>query len=332
MKNPKINEYGGYLPFETQLTNFNNDFFESESGTIIKLNCGRTCFYVAARSLKIKKLYLPYFTCIDTSQPFKDLGISISYYKLDSKLMPLNINLQKDEYILWTNYYGNATDEIILLIEKKYAGNLIADNCHAFFNPPLKNAVNCYSARKFIGVADGAYIITDLDIDFKINDLVHDKTSPYMEHLFKQGEDGINEGYQLSLLNEKRLEKNYSLMSITTERILRSIDYKKIKKIRAKNFSILHSLLKSLNNFPINSGAVNQMYYPFKCKDLHLREKLIQKKVYNPTWWRHVIDEVGPESIESELTLETVLLPIDQRYNATDMKKLSSIVKELIHL
>ena len=332
MENIKIKEYGGYLPFETQLTNFSNNYFESKSSTIIKLNCGRTCFYVAARSLKIKKVYLPYFTCIDTSQPFKDLGISISYYKLDSRLMPLDVNLQEEEYILWTNYYGNATDEMISLIEKKYAGYLIADNCHAFFNPPLKNAINCYSARKFIGVADGAYIVSDLDIDFKIDDLIHDKTSPYMEHLFKQGEDGINEGYSLSLLNEKRLEKNYSLMSITTDKILASIDYKKIKKIRTKNFSALHFFLESLNNFPVNIDAVNQMYYPFRCKDLHLREKLLQKKVYSPTWWRHVIDEVGPKSIESVLTLETVLLPIDQRYNVIDMKILSSIVKESIYL
>jgi len=183
----------------------------------------------------MSKIYLPYFTCIDTSQPFKDLGIQIVYYKLDDDLMPLNVRLNKGEYILWTNYYGNASDEMISLIEKRYSGQIIADNCHAFFSRPLKNAINCYSARKFIGVADGAYLISDLDIEFDIKDLKRDNTSPYMQHLFMQNEEGTNEGYELSLMNEKRLEKNYALMSVTTENILQLVDFNKIKQIR-KNF------------------------------------------------------------------------------------------------
>ena len=53
-----------------------------------------------------------------------------------------------------------------------------------------------------------------------------------MQFLFKQYEDGINEGYELSLINEKRLEKNYGLMSITTEKILKRVDFNKILKKR----------------------------------------------------------------------------------------------------
>ena len=135
----RLKEYGGYLPFETHLTNKNNLFFQSKVNKVAKLNCGRSSFYLAARSLKIKKIYIPYFTCIDTSQPFEDLGVPISFYRLDANLMPLDVDLKEDEYILWTNYYGNATEEMISFIENKYSGQIIADNCHAFFSPPLKN-------------------------------------------------------------------------------------------------------------------------------------------------------------------------------------------------
>ena len=322
----RLKEYGGYLPFETHLTNKNNLFFQSKVNKVAKLNCGRSSFYLAARSLKIKKIYIPYFTCIDTSQPFEDLGVPISFYRLDANLMPLDVDLKEDEYILWTNYYGNATEEMISFIENKYSGQIIADNCHAFFSPPLKNALNCYSARKFIGVADGAYLITDLDISLNTEGLVRDRSSHFMQFLFKQYEDGINEGYELSLINEKRLEKNYGLMSITTEKILKQVDYKKILKKRKENFLIIHSYLGSLNDFPVNPSLGTQMYYPFKCKDLFLREKLIKEKVYSPTWWRHVVNEVGEGSIEAEFALETVLLPIDQRYSIKDMRVLSDLL------
>ena len=101
-------------------------------------------------------------------------------------------------------------------------------------------------------------------------------------------------------------------MSITSEKILSSVDYKKIKDIRKNNLSVIHSYLGDLNDFPVNIDVALQMYYPFKCKDRQLRDKLINKKIYNPTWWRHVIDELGEKSVESEYALETVLLPVDR--------------------
>ena len=325
-------EYGGYLPFENFVSNDNRHYFDKYEQNVTMLNCGRSCFYVAARSIEIKKIYVPYFTCVETAQPFKDLGISVEFYRLDSDLLPKDVNLKTGEYILWTNYYGNASEEIISLIENKYEGQLIVDNCHTFYCRPLKKALNCYSARKFIGVSDGAYLVSDLVSNFNINDLERDNSYPFMQHLFKQGEDGTNEGYALNLENEKRLEKNYGLISITSEKILSSVDYKKIKDIRKNNLSVIHSYLGDLNDFPVNIDVALQMYYPFKCKDRQLRDKLINKKIYNPTWWRHVIDELGEESVESEYALETVLLPVDQRYGEDDMKILGDTTKNLIEI
>ena len=153
-----------------------------------------------------------------------------------------------------------------------------------------------------------------------------------MQHLFQQNEIGTNDGYISSLQNEKRLEKNYGLMSKTTEKILDMVDFETILEIRKKNFLTLHSCLENLNEFPVNSEVMTQMYYPFKCKDRMLREKLIKEKIYSPTWWRHVIDILGEDSFEASLALETVLLPIDQRYTPNDMKLLSNFINKLVKL
>ncbi len=330
MQNYNNKEYGGYLPIESFLTDRNSHYFEYEDKATVLLNCGRACFYVAARSIEIEKIYIPYFNCKETAQPFKDLKIPYSYYFLNKDLLPDNIILQKNEYILWTNYYGNASDKVISLISDKYGGQLIVDNCHAFFCPPLKNAFNCYSARKFIGVSDGAYLTTDLKINFNTEDLEKDISSPYMEHLFKQNEKGTNYAYQLSLNNEKRLEGSYKLMSVTSEKILSQVNYNEIKKIRNQNFYIMHSCLSKFNSFPINVDSKTHMYYPFKCKDLNLREKLLKNKVYSPIWWRHVGDFAGEKSIENQFSLETILLPIDQRYKKKDIEIISDLVLRLI--
>tara|TARA_B100000900_G_scaffold148488_1_gene125997 strand:- start:75 stop:1076 length:1002 start_codon:yes stop_codon:yes gene_type:complete len=325
----RLNEYGGYLPIETFFSNENVHFFSSADKSVAKLNCGRSCFYVAARSAKIKKVYVPYFTCIDTSQPFKDLGIQVSPYKLDKNLMPQNLKLADGEFLLWTNYYGNASDDMISFVENEYGGQLIVDNCHAFFCRPLKDAFNCYTARKFIGVSDGAYLVSNFETKLNTDGLKQDKTYPYMQHLFKQNEEGTNEGYELSLENEKRLEKNYGLMSKTTENILKLVDYQSIKLKREKNFLTLHSCLSDFNEFPVNERIGTQMHYPFKCKDRLLKDKLLKERVYSPTLWRHVVDQVGEESTEAEYALETTLLPVDQRYSKFDMKFLGDLVKKL---
>ena len=39
----------------------------------------------------IKKIYLPFFTCPETEDPFKKLNIKIDYYYLDDELTPKNL-------------------------------------------------------------------------------------------------------------------------------------------------------------------------------------------------------------------------------------------------
>ena len=113
---PKVTEkeYGGYLPLEIPFNrspyySCNNNF------SVLPLNSGRSAFYYAALSAQIRKIYLPLFNCINTASPFEKLGIEIKYYKLDNDLLPKDIDLKNNEFLLWTNYYGNASSNDIPL-------------------------------------------------------------------------------------------------------------------------------------------------------------------------------------------------------------------------
>ena len=322
----KYKEYGGYLPLEIQ--SYKGEFYETNNlFDVIRFNSGRSTFYFAAKLSKMKKIFLPYFTCDETKIPFTKLGIEVDYYLLDDELLPKGVVLQDDDYMFWTNYYGNASKSQINEVSKRYK-NLIIDNCHAFFSSPLKGAFNCYSTRKFFGVSDGAYLVKE-NLDFEEN-IEKDISYKNCNHLIKQIELGVNAGYSESLDNEIRLCEGFKHMSNFTQKVLESLDYDKIKKIRNRNFNLIHKILGDINQFPINVESKTHMYYPFLVNQSDLRYKLIESKIFNPFWWEHVLKIVPSNSIEYKLAKYTVMLPIDQRYDEDDISKISKIVLSLL--
>jgi hypothetical protein len=319
-------EYGGYLPLELPRAT-GHYYIDETGGSILKLNSGRTAFYCAAIDSGMKRIHLPYFTCEDTRYPFDELGIEVAEYFIDENFMPNIVGYSEGDYVLWTNYYGNCSEETIDAVVKSFS-NLIIDNCHAFFSPPIEGAYNCYSARKFFGVNDGAYLIKSSLSRF--DQLQIDKSSTYIQHLIDQIENGINSGYLASQINENRLLGNYKKMSPFTERVLGSINYEDIKIRRRRNFLSYHQTLGHLNSFPIELDSQTHFYYPFLIEQENLRYKLIKKKVYNPQWWRHILVKLPETSFESRLAKFTILLPLDQRYDSQDVQEVCDIVLDCI--
>lgn len=319
-------EYGGYLPLE--LPKGRGHYYTSKKGTnVLNLNAGRTAFHCAAIDSGMKRIHLPYFTCEETRLPFDELGIEVVEYYIEDDFTPILTGYSQNDYVLWTNYYGNASQKTIERIVQAYP-NLIIDNCHAFFSRPVEHAYNCYSARKFFGVNDGAYLIKNSLSSF--SQLPIDQSTNYARHLIDQIETGTNSGYLASLENEDRLVGNYKIMSKFTEKILGTVDYEDIKIRRRKNFLIFHETLKYLNDFPVDLTSDTHFYYPFLLEQENLRYKLIEKRVYNPQWWKHVTDKLPKTSIEFRLAKFTILLPLDQRYEPQDIQDICRIVLECV--
>ena len=319
-------EYGGYLPLELA-QDFKEYYSQDADWQVSGFNSGRAAFYFAAKIKKFKRVFIPYFTCANTKDPFEYLGLEVNRYFLDSKLMPENVALESDDVLLWTNYFGNARNEEIDKVTDLYE-NVIIDNCHAFFSLPRRGAYNCYSARKFFGVPDGSYLVTNEPIS--IEGVPQDFSFDNFTHLVKQIDCGTNEGYVDNLSNENRLDRNYLQMSNVTKSVLKTIDYQKIKSKRRRNFLEMHQILGGINQFEINLESETHMYYPFTSENKHLRQSLADNKLYTPFWWRHVLDEVPVSSIEHRLALNTIHLPIDQRYEVSDILAICERVKKFI--
>jgi hypothetical protein len=53
--------------------------------------------------------------------------------------------------------------------------------------------------------------------------------------------------------------------------------------------------------------------------DNHLRERLIQHKIYVAKYWEEVMQRPSVNLVEKNLVENLIPLPIDQRYNLDDM-------------
>lgn len=319
-----VKEFGGYLPLE--LPPITGEWFSGER--VLRLNSGKAAFYVAAKQMKPRKVWLPYFHSPESHRPFEELGIEVERYFLDDNLLPTGVNPRQDELLVWTNYYGNASLAEIDSVVGQFGDRLLLDNCHAFFAEPMPSVLNVYSCRKFFGVGDGAYLVGE--ITDAAAGLERDFSSDSSSHLLIQWESGTNAGYSRALENETRLSNNYGLMSPLTQTFLNRIDYFRIRDARTENLKRLHGLLGGLNDFDINLNAETQILYPFLTSNPAFRELLAERGIYCPHWWSHVLETVPTSTIEYRLSSRMILLPIDQRYGTSDIDTLAEIVLDLV--
>ena len=114
----------------------------------------------AVEAVHPAKLYIPFYNCVAVRDALDFNGFPYEQYYLNDSLEPDVESLAQDEWILYVNYFGIASDEKKERMIEKYK-NVIFDNTQAFYSPPVLdgNCMNVYSPRKFIGVADGGYLV-----------------------------------------------------------------------------------------------------------------------------------------------------------------------------
>lgn len=309
-----MKEIGGY--FELEL-NYHGEYHLDA----IRLNLGRSAFEYILKAKRIKKVFLPYYTCDVMLTPLERLGVDYEFYHIDENLEPIFNYSSTDVtgFFVYTNYFGLKGKFV-----KQLAGtvsNLIIDNSQAFFDEPLFHIDTFYSPRKFFGVPDGAYLYTDtllnetLDTDYSADRFKHllgriDKSAEISYNDFKQNE---------LMLSEMRMRE----MSTLTKRILASIDYSEAARKRRENFIFLHEHLNQHNLFNLEiSDASVPMVYPYLTEDPGLRSRLIMNKIFVAMYWPGVLNCVSEDSLEHNLVNKLIPLPVDQRYKNEDLVRI----------
>ena len=317
-----MKEIGGYFSLEQLI---NNEYYSD----LIALNSGRNALLYIIRAKNIRKLYIPSFLCNSISSILELHDFEFVTYKIDSNFMPIfdSERIKKDEYIYIVNYYGQLDNHDINKLKKKYR-NIIVDNAQAFFSKPITGIDTIYTCRKFFGVPDGSYLSTDTRINEK---LATDKSKDRMNHILGRYEGVASEYYNEFRNNQETfINEPIKYMSKLTKNLLGAIDYDKVYKIRNENYDYLDSRLAKYNKREFKKSK-GPFAYPFYIKErgTEIRKELSKRKIYVPTLWPNVLNDVSVDSLEYDYAENILLLPCDQRYTIEDMK---FIVEQLLNI
>ena len=213
---------GGYF----ELAEYEEDgIFPHRDG--ILLNTGRNALEYILRSIgEVKHIFLPYYTCEVVLEPINKLHIPFTYYHINQQFeMVDDIQPKEGEYIIANNYFG-IKDAYIQQLANRYGDHLIVDCAQALFAKLIPGIKAFYSARKYVGVADGgvAYLGNLPDDKVEVNEI--ERSDEHDSHLLKRKQFGAEAGFADYQANEKKLDNQpIRLMAINTKWILDHIDY-----------------------------------------------------------------------------------------------------------
>lgn len=308
---------GGYIGLELrQGTHYH--------ANALPLNTGRNCFEYILKLRGYKHVLLPYYTCEVMLEPLRKLGISYSFYAIDPGLEPATLPVLHDkEAFVYTNYYG-LKQHAVEQLAKHYGPRLIVDNSQAFFAPRINGIDTFYTARKFFGVADGAYVYADTPLDIE---LPRDESCSRMSHLLTRIDTCAESGYGDYLLHEEQLcNQPIKSMSRLTEHILCSIDYEQVRQRRITNYMVLERALYGSNKLSLDASESVPMVYPYWTENGDtLRDELRQQRIYIAKYWKNVLDWNSP-ALERSLANDLLALPVDQRYTPADIETIIPLI------
>lgn len=309
---------GGYFELETRKG-------EHYHKNAIRLNTARNCFEYVLRARGYSKVYIPYYTCEVMLEPIQKLGLTYEFYHINENLEPALLpNLKSDETFLYTNYFG-LKQNCVKMLASHFGNQLVVDNAQAFYAEPIESIDTFYSARKFFGLADGAYLYTDKPLQ---QEFEKDCSFDRMSHLLKRLDLGAEAGYQDFHKNDDDLiGQEIKNMSNLTNALLLGIDYLAAKKQRRENYIILDKALRASNQIHLELSEEDvPMVYPYLTSDEALKKYLISNKIFVATYWPNVFKRCSKADLEFHLAEEAVYIPLDQRYSIEDMNKIIVLI------
>jgi len=300
---------------------------------------------------------LPPYTCHTVFNPFYEENYQVETYDIDKhfKVTKKDIIDKVEKYkpsvVLLQRYFGFETYENPLEIvnELKKRNIIVIEDCtQALFSnlEVLPADYYCGSIRKFFGTPDGGFAASCCGVEFK-KELAkpHDEyidtmvqaaklKTDYIENRIGNKEDFL----KLFRLAEDELDSDTEFREISKValRIQSNLDFEKIAKQRRENYKTLFNELSKCEGIEIVLGEVNDneapLYMPIYVKGdrVALQAHLRNSSIYAPIVWPKPerIPEVG--EVAEDFYNHIICLPIDQRYDEYDMKRMAYRVKEFL--
>lgn len=298
--------------------------------SVARLNSGRAAIYHAFTVSGCSAIWLPYYQCETVREFLGQKHVSIKYYYINSSFEPVDLQPAENECVLLVNYFGIMSHTRMKRLAGKYH-HVIIDNAQGFFAEPMEGCLNVYSARKFVGVPDGAYVIgKGADVGLANYEQGYSSdTALFMLQRIEYGCEG--KAYISRTENENRIDtEDCKRMSGLTRYILNGTDYQMIQEKRRENFRTASLFFEEINQIAPRQyydETCVPMVYPLVAENGKLLEKLVNAKHFQGRWWHYIVEELPPECFEVWLSKYMIPITIDQRYGEEELQYLSNIIK-----
>ena len=336
-----------FWKFDGNLIKDNSKFWNFGKDTKFVLSGRTAIFYVLKNILKhkkIRKVYMPSYSCYSMIQAFKDLEIEVEYYDVYfNEILKYNIDLENDSDIFFAmNYFGYSDTNMESYIKnfKEKGKIVIEDITHSILSKKRYSEYSDFliaSLRKWFPISSGAIAVNmkevfDLELSENTKEaLIYLKTSD-----MENKKNYINKSEKSNLIDSNKekniflkeysesnkiLETDYQNYKIdeNSYKILMGIDIEEIIIKRRKNVKLIYEKLSKnikikflVNNFKEDDCL---LFVPIilnhKDRD-DLRKFLIENKIYLPIHWP--LEEKINNIFDKELSLIC-----DQRYNVSEI-------------
>ncbi len=285
----------------------------------LRFQSSRAAFLALLRSLRPAAVWMPWYICDAMVEPLHMAGTPVKRYRLDSDLRVQSVDLAQGEWLLYVNYFGLCEHQVDDVLSRFPRERVVIDNAQALFAQPRDCLATLYSPRKFLGVPDGGYLVTQQRITMP--DAIDDTSLHRCGHLLSRLAQDAEAGYADYAAAEESLRNQEPLqMSQLTQRMLAGVDYDAVRGRRVANFAYLYEKLQRYNRFTLHHGEeAVPLCYPFFGAPLGLREALRAQRVYTPGYWPDVAATEGVPEFERDLARSTLFLPCDQRLTRGDL-------------
>lgn len=342
MRKP-IKEYGSEFDWEANCPFLSGNASLPDWGRFRKyFRSGRDALRGIARQQKPTHRYvlLPALCCDSMVVPFEQEGYRVRFYRLNAALQADVDHVKQmacDQTVLvYMNYFGieSFSGDSLSMLKTMYPNMiLLQDRTHDFLEKTSEEKADylVVSIRKWAAVPDGGIAFSTMpftvstdknDAFFKMRLQMLCHKSEYL----RTGDRALKDRFRREQADATAyLDASRDLTGISSEseRIVESLDYPTIARIRGENIAALTRLLTGARGVePLSGGiAAHGLYYPILVHGdrAGLQKTLAEQNIYCPVIWP--LRQQAQAVCDTARTISQTMLavPCDQRYNTEDM-------------
>ena len=308
------------------------------------------------KGVREKNCYLPAYLCHSIVQPFREMGLNITYYSHEHPLIQKIDENIRDSIVLILDYFGTEyfqTEKIKKFLEQ--GNSVIIDTTHSILDERRRHLCHeglyyIASLRKAFPIPDGAVIFHSHN-NLEFGSICPKNYTPMLDAMiFKRFylDETLKHSNMLNLDLKRRFLSLYteyeeskdkedvhiSKIPLISLMILSNLRFNILLERRRQNITTIY---ENICNNKIFLFDIEEIRSPFMLplilqnneKRECLKDLLLTNNIYPPIHWN--IQGLIPKKFgyEHQLSSKILSIPIDQRYSIEDMIGIANILNEV---